>query len=601
VLLAAAAVGFTVLRMRVGGGRAAGQGGGLRALKQLTFSDGLEYFPTLAPDGKTFAYVSEASGNRDIYSQRVDGRTAVNLTRDSPADDSEPAISPDGSQIAFRSERDGGGIFLMGATGESVRRLTDFGHNPSWSPDGTRIVVSTAGIDLRPHVRPENGELWVIDTRTETKRSLMQGQGPLTELGRAADAVQPNWSPHGNRIAFWGITNRSGQRDLWTMDPDAKQPMATAVRVTDDPAVDWNPVWSPDGSYLYFGSDRDGTLNLWRIPMEESSGKPVGPPEPMALPAALSGNYAFSAQGDLAYVSVTRSHGLLALPFDARTAKTGPPRLLFGGSQEMLSFAPSPDGQSIAFTTAGAQEDLFIINADGTRLRQLTNDVARDRSVAWSPDGKALYVYSNREGDAYHIWTIRADGSGLARVTNDADLKRTGIENLYTPAASPDRKTLSVVTIHSDALVHLDRPEGKRLEKIHSFLIAPRWSPDGTSLIGAMDTTAPDTMTRFSTADARLGIGMYSLRTGHFELLYEHGLSPQWLPDGRHVVFFERRNIRVIDVVTHAVAAEPFAPVPGVALDDLVVWPQLSKDGSTLYLRQTLEQGDLWLVRPSKN
>ena len=56
------------------------------------------------------------------------------------------AFSPDGELIAFRSEREGGGIFLMGATGESVRRLTDFGYEPAWSPDGKEIVYATEGV-----------------------------------------------------------------------------------------------------------------------------------------------------------------------------------------------------------------------------------------------------------------------------------------------------------------------------------------------------------------------------------------------------------------------------------------------------------------------
>ena len=101
---------------------------------QLTEQAGPEYFPSLAPDGKSFVYASYAAGNWDIYLQRVGGKNAINLTKDSPADDTQPAFSPDGNSIAFRSERDGGGIFVMGATGESAKRLTDFGFNPSWAP-----------------------------------------------------------------------------------------------------------------------------------------------------------------------------------------------------------------------------------------------------------------------------------------------------------------------------------------------------------------------------------------------------------------------------------------------------------------------------------
>src|SRR6266496_2743821 len=113
---------------------------------QLTDQAGPEYFPSLSPDGKSFVYASYAAGNWDIYFQRVGGKNPLNLTKDSPADDSQPAFSPDGERVAFRSERDGGGIFLMGATGESVKRLTNFGYNPAWSPDGKEIVCATQGI-----------------------------------------------------------------------------------------------------------------------------------------------------------------------------------------------------------------------------------------------------------------------------------------------------------------------------------------------------------------------------------------------------------------------------------------------------------------------
>src|SRR5881396_206479 len=108
---------------------------------QLTDQSGPEYFPSLSPDGKSFVYASY-SANWDIYLQRVGGKNPLNLTKDSPADDTQPAFSPDGERVAFRSERDGGGIFLMGATGESVKRLTNFGFNAAWSPDGKEIACA---------------------------------------------------------------------------------------------------------------------------------------------------------------------------------------------------------------------------------------------------------------------------------------------------------------------------------------------------------------------------------------------------------------------------------------------------------------------------
>jgi serine/threonine protein kinase len=578
LLVAVAIGGWALLHRRKGNAEKSP-----RTFKQLTFADGLEIFPTLAPDGKSFAYVSSQSGNRDIYVQRVDGRTATDITSDTSEDDSEPAFSPDGSQIAFRSERNGGGIYVMGVTGESALRLTDFGHNPSWSPDGTRIVVSTAATELKPNLHPSKGDLWIIDARTGAKRLLFQAGGDRANRTGESDAVQPNWSPSGKRIAFWGVSQQFAQRDIWTIDPDAPQPYQTVVRVTSDPAIHWNPVWSPDGRYLYFGSDADGTLNLWRVAMNEETGKPADVPEPLSLPAPASGNFAFSQQGDLVFTTVNRTYRLIALPFDASRATVGPPTELFGGAQEMLSFEPSPNHQTVAFTTSGAQEDLFVANADGSRLRQLTNDAARDRGATWSRDGRTLYFYSNRDG-AYHIWSIHADGGGLARVTDHADLARIGERNIYAPDVSPDGRTVVAETDHGGVLVHLDRPITQRMEAF-GVLGALKWAPDGKRIVGI----------------ARDGSSVvYSLETKRFDKVLEHGIAPQWLPDGRHIVFFAKRRIGVLDLDRRIVTAIAVTPPPGVELDDPAARPRLSRDGASLCVRQTLEQGDIWMVRPAK-
>jgi eukaryotic-like serine/threonine-protein kinase len=567
VALLALAIGAGVALRRA---PAAGSPLQARTFRQLTFADGLELFPALSPDGKSFAWVSAASGNRDIYVQRVDGRTAINVTSDSPDDDSEPAFSPDGSHIAFRSERDGGGIFIMGATGESVRRLSDIGHNPSWSPDGRRIAVSTAGVDLRPQVHTVNGQLWIIDAASGAKRLVEHA--PASGAGSDTDVVQPVWSPHGKRIAFWGVSATSPQRDIWTIDPDAPQPKQTLVRVTTDAALHWNPLWSPDGRWLYFGSDADGTLNLWRVAIDETSGKPLAAPEPLSLPGSLNGDFSFAENGDLVFSAVTRSYRLLALPLDAKSGRTGAPRLLFSGSQEILSLAPSPDGQSIAFTTSGAQEDLFIANNDGTRLRQLTNDAARDRGPAWSPDGRTLYFYSNR-GGVYKIWSIQTDGSELAPVTTEADFKRFG--SIYEPDPSPDGRTLVAETHRGVALVHLDRPPSQRIELLSVAGGLPKWSPDGQRIA----------------ADQK-GVLVYSLGTRQAERVAARGCCPRWMPDGRSVLFVDRQPA-IVDLATRRVTEVALAPLPGVQLDYSTT---LSRDGSTLYVRQTLEQGDIWLM-----
>jgi serine/threonine protein kinase len=585
-VLALAAVGFTLLRKR---GTSAAPAAS-RTFQQLTFGEGLSMFPSLAPDGKSFAYVSSQSGNRDIYVQRVDWRTAANITNDSPDDDSEPAFSPDGSQIAFRSERDGGGIFVMGVTGESVRRLTDFGYNPAWSPDGSRIVFATQRTELRPNVRMVWSELWIVDVRSGARRPLIQSGKGGPDFGVQCDAVQPSWSPNGKRIAFWGVANWSGERQIRTIDPNAPQPKQTVVQVTTGPYLHWNPVWSPDGKYLYYGSNRDGTLNLWRVPIDEASGRPRGEPEPLSLPATISGNFSMSQQGDIAYTMDNRSFRLLAIPFDAASGTAGPPRPLFGGSQEILSFDLSPDGRTIAYTAGGRNENVFVAGIDGSRMRQLTNDAAKDRKVTWSADGKTLYFHSNRDGNAYRIWSIGADGSGLRPAVDDADLRSAGTKSTFSPRVSRDLRTIAGFADSTYALIHLDRPSGRRLEVFPQVLDTLSWSPDGARIAGDLPG---------GQATGRRGFGIYSLRTRRMEKTVDRGGAPDWLPDSNRVVFFEKRSIGTYDVATGRLTTTPIAPPPGVDLADFVVPPRLSRDGSLVVVRQVLEQGDIWLMHPA--
>ena len=370
---------------------------------QLTSQPGWELFPSLSPDGRSVVYVTEESGNRDVYLLRVGGGNPINLTEDSDADDTQPSFSPDGESIVFRSERQGGGLFVMGATGESVRRLTDHGFNPSWSPDGEEVVFATERIVDNPRSRGGASQLGTVSIETEEVREL-----------QVPDGVQPHWSPNGHRIAYWGQTG--GQRDIWTLPADGGDPVA----VTHDRPVDWNPVWSPDGRYLYFASDRGGAMNLWRVPIEEESGSPLGAPDPVTT--GVSGeSMHLSVSGDgkrIAYASEAVTANIMKAALDPETLSVGEPAWVTEGSVRSQGGDVSPDGAWLVFWRLSPQEDLFIVRPDGTGMRQLTDDPFNDRGPRWSPDGEKIAFFSNRSGQ-YQVWTIRPDGSGLEQITDD--------------------------------------------------------------------------------------------------------------------------------------------------------------------------------------
>jgi Tol biopolymer transport system component len=530
---------------------------------QLTYHPAEDWFPSLSPDGKSFAYASRAAGRWDVYVQPVGGKSPLNLTAAVPGDQpsTSPSFSPDGTQIAFRSGYHGGGIFVIGIHGDSMRRVADSGYNPSWSPDGRYLVVATEGVE-RPEMRPGYGQLWRITVSTGEKQRIYAG-----------DAVQPAWSPHGTRIAYWHQVE--GQRDLATIPSAGGEP----VPITNDPYTDWSPAWSPDGQYLYFASDRGGSMNLWRVRLDERSGKVLGELEPVATPSEDSSHLSFSRDGrHLAFVRRTVTQNFQKAPFDSVAARvTGAPVAVTRGSRQVLNPDISPDGESIAFVHWGNHEDLFVMRMDGTGTRQLTDDVYKDRGPRWSPDGKHIAFYSNR-GGSYQVWMINPDGSGLKQVTNVPG----GI--LY-PVWSPDGKRIVYSAQRGQpAILDLESGRAEELPALkhpvgwHEIW---SWSPDGKMLAGV--ERMPD--------GTYTGIITYALATATLRKLTDHGTYPAWMKDNRTLIFPHADRLYALDTETRAVR-EAFAPDRQIVSRLFA----LSPDNRTLLFGLVEGDSDIWMA-----
>jgi len=542
---------------------------------RMTFARGVESQPSLSPDGRSFVYVGSADGEQnDIYLQRVGGENATNLTADSKENDWSPAFSPDGQWIAFRSEREGKGIFVMGATGESVHRVTELGFNPAWSPDGKELVVATEGL-AEPSTRRSGSQLWRIDVMTGAKKQIAMKE----------DGVQPAWSPHGTRIAFWGLPEGTGKRVLYTVPAGGGK----ATPLNDDDFFNWNPVWSPDGKYVYFASNRDGSMNLWRRPIDEETGKPLGEPEPVTSGGQWNGQLSISEAGQILYADRISSSGLERFPLDPATGRVvGPPSPILGSSREIMTAVPSPDGRWVLMHVRDTQEDLLVAAADGTGLRRITNDRFKDRSPKWGPDSELIYFFSDRTG-RYEEWRIHRDGSGLEQLTSNEGNPPAN------PYPSPDGRTLAVIGIgkieESCGLIDLTAPLPqhsitylKIFDETHGFSPAG-WSPEGKRLVGSLRTAA----------GFEPGVVIYSLETKTFGRVSENGRPLAWFPDGRRVLVQDRNSLVTVDVETRK--TQPVLDKLGIGVRSLA----LASDGGSLLAVRDDIQADIWMLGATRS
>ena len=542
------------------------------AFTQLTDQPGQELHPSLSPDGNFFVYASRASGNWDIYLQRVGGRNAVNLTKDCSFDDTQPALSPDGRRIAFRSERDGGGISVMGATGESVVRVTDFGYHPAWSPDGREIVCATSGFRDPNYRRSPGSRLFSVSVET-----------PLAPAGQRLiagpeDAVQPAWSPHGYRVAYWGL--RGGQRDIWTVPAEGGQP----VPVTGDPHLDWNPVWSPDAKYLYFASDRGGSMSFWRVRIDERSGKPLGVPELVAMPSPYSGYLSFSRNGrGMCYVQQLLTANVQKVGFDPiRESAEGPPVPITEGSRVVKQPDLSPDGDWVVFATLAAQQDVFLVRADGTGLRQITDDVYLDQGARWSPDGRRIAWQSTRTGK-YEIWTMSPDGSSARQITYESR------GPVVCPAWAPDGKRLAYsIWGLGTFIIEVEKPWTEQspqalgpLTEPNTWFWARAWSPDGRRIAG--DLQGP--------TGAYSGVGVYSLESRKYRRLTDFGAFAHWLSDSRRLLFLDESKVYLIDSESGRIRE-----ILSVAPNEIAPVFALSRDDRLILFSLQVTEADVWLM-----
>ncbi len=428
--------------------------------------------PALSPDGAEIAFVADG----DIWSVPVAGG-AARLLVSGPAAESRPIFAPDGKRLAFISERSGNGDIhvLEFASGQLVRITWDDGFDSlsAWSADGEWLYFSSA----RDNVGGMSGVFRVRAT----------GGTPMPvsrEDYRNHEGAAP--SPDGRELALTGNGTgdnqwwRNGHSNLetgaiWLLADDGRHQYR---RISPDDARALWPMWSADGASVYYMSDRGGHENLWRT-TREGDAKPVtaftGGRVLWPSIAANGRTIAFAREFGIWTLDVASGRAA-AVPIVLRGVAAGTQVERQSLTGDFTELSVSPDGRKLAFIARG---EVFAASAEkGGRADRITRTPAAEFHLAWAPDSRRLVYASERDGGGHlHLYDF-VDGKEQA-------LTRGEGRDMH-PQFSADGKQVAFLR-DSNALLVID-PATRRERRIASGRIdlmrplesdrAFAWSPD---------------------------------------------------------------------------------------------------------------------------
>jgi Tol biopolymer transport system component len=381
----------------------------------LTGLNGLESTPALSPDGTqvAFSWNGEREDNFDIYVMTIGSSDVRRLTTD-PAADSLPAWAPDGQQIAFLRDhpRSGTVIHVLRLDSGVERQVSDFriGGGPSaritWSPDGHAIVGRPDAVEEA--VAQGHWALYAIPLDGGSPRRITTAKEPDLDLA-------PAFSPDGRHLAYVTTSGSAFRRNsainVLTLRPDfspASSPRSLGGAVQRVGAI----AWSPDGKSVVYDTNLRGPWELWRASLDGATG-----PERLEIPGEHSRQPTIAmAGGRLAFERAMELTNVFAL------RRNGPPEPVLVSATSDSNPQFSPDGRRMAFSSrrSGDVEEIWIASPDGSGARQLTRGPGRRQALpTWSPDGRQIAFQSTAGTAGTDIWVIPADGGAARQVTTD--------------------------------------------------------------------------------------------------------------------------------------------------------------------------------------
>jgi Tol biopolymer transport system component/DNA-binding winged helix-turn-helix (wHTH) protein len=454
--------------------------------EQMTVGTGFDGYVAYSPDGTSIAYSSDRSGALEIYVEGLaEGSTAASLTRGA-GQGIQPAWSPDGRLIAYH-DLAGDGIWVVPSRGGAARKVSDFGAHPTWSPDGRRLAFqSRQPADLNPGGSfGADSTIWIADADGRTPPQALTTPGrPLGSHG------MPQWWPGSDRVVF-AVSAPAGVflgAALWTVDVRTGElrQLSAHPRLSSEFAV------APDGrGVLVVGRN---TTTLWWLAVDEAW--QAGEPRPTGLSVAGTSLASLAISPDarrIAWTAFASNSGIWAAPTGSgRQAAAIPIVAAADVGWRAGHPAVAPDGR-IAFVgnRGNAGNKIFLVEP-GRSPRQLTTDARDHHSPSWVTGMNVIAALADH-GDGMGWWLIDP-ATGRERFGFAlADAKRPpGVtSNVIGPAAgmslSPDFRRLAVAFIR-DGVPNLwtadlgprgpSSPFVQRTFETENGAFAS-WSPDG--------------------------------------------------------------------------------------------------------------------------
>lgn len=581
-----------------------------RKLWQLTFDAGLESEPAWSPDGRLIAYSSDRAGNFDIWVQPVGEGNPVRVTH-SPAHDWQADWAPEGNRLVFRSEREGGGLYVVPVLGGNERKVASFGYRPRWSPDGAQILFYSSILRTNTAEIPR---LYVVRLDGNPPREA------LTDFLAQFKSFRANWRPDGKHISIWGNHQKEGA-GFWTVPLDGGQPIRSEVaapvaeQLKDAGLWFGSFQWSPAGDALYFEGVSASVNSLWKITVDPDSLRWLSGPERLTAGAGPDTDVALSRDGrKVAFTARAEQTRLWSFPFNAvagKPASAGQPITAVGRD----AFFPdlSADGRKLVFVTnrAGKRELVVKSLADGRETILLSDELSRS-SPRWSRDGKRLaYSRENRASSVspqqrWDLAMLSVAGGDEQALTSAGPLVEPtwdwSADNAHILAGlmrgAPARRLLGLLPV--SAAPHAEAQMRALTSHPDENLYQARFSPDERWISFCSARMNQAGISTISVIPAAGGEWIRVTDGRHFDD------KPRWSPDGRIIYFISDRtgffNVWGIrfDAATGQPVGEPFRVTafgsPGqMILEDVRVM-ELALAADRLILPIMEVSGNIWIL-----